>query len=1244
MKINAIRIKNLASLEGLTEIDFTAQPLASAGIFAITGPTGAGKSTILDALCLALYGKTPRYLQAKENGIEIYDVRGSTMGQSDVRGILRDGTAEGFAEVDFIGIDGQNYRANWSVRRARNKAEGSLQADTISLKNTSTNTDLPGKKAETYKEIERLVGLNFEQFTRSVLLAQGDFTAFLKANKDEKSSLLEKLTGTHIYSEISKKIFENTRQEDLKMSVLTARMQGINTLSDSERTELTTQVEALTVQITQLKSEIEALSKEISWHEQYESLFKSKQTAAIALENTEKAVLDATNRKKVFFQIEQAQNTRSWHDALDNNQKQLDESYANLSNMKTSLAALIDERNLLNIELAKREIDFSQANEIFKVAVPKIAAAKKLDTLIFEKNKQLAVSKTDVETADAKWKIHLTDVQRKEIEKKQIATEIQLIKEWQEKFAAKKPIALQKDLIISKLEDAEKLRSQNKIAQDEQRKLESNILQWEETLKNRSATFEQLEKEVEILQKEAEVFTKMLMLFPIEQINLDKDETDNAINTSIEAQSIWNVLFSLSSTFEILSQQQKSDQTDFAQKNEKLLGIKIQLNQQFLAKETSANMFEKARLSASENIENLRLQLVDNEPCMVCGSENHPYSLHNPQLEKVLSTLEEMHQQNEKKYMTSFAESSRLVQELETLDQKIKDQEKEIAAKKSLVENEKTTWEQLPVSKNCSKIPDDRKSNWLEDEIKNLKEKQTHLQTQIKAHAELKSKLEAAKSQHEQAKFKKDNWSAESKEISSQLAVILEKKEGLTKAISQVTNDLANLKNSLSVYFDSENWFQNWNEKPQEFRDSIISFATDWQTKSEKLERDRSLLTTTISILGQLKSQEKSILEEIEQKTKIHHTIAEELIKIIHERKAIFDGQPADLMEQKFSEAVLAAQKNLEVVKNNLNENSILQASLEAQKAAVSANIEKVTLEIKNFSEKIKNWLENYNLKSQENLSISDLRKLLIYAPEWIENERMALQNFADEQTKAASILFERTQILDEHIGKRPTERLLEDLKILYETAKNQNEHLTQTKANIGFKINEDESNKLKLGDLLKEIATQSKITDNWSKLNESIGSADGKKFRQIAQEHTLEVLLQFANKHLQELTNRYKIERIPNTLGLQVVDQDMGDEIRTVYSLSGGESFLVSLALALGLASLSSSKMKVESLFIDEGFGSLDPNTLNIAMDALERLHSQGRKVGVISHVQEMTERILVQIKVSKKSSGRSMVEVLGF
>lgn len=167
--------------------------------------------------------------------------------------------------------------------------------------------------------------------------------------------------------------------------------------------------------------------------------------------------------------------------------------------------------------------------------------------------------------------------------------------------------------------------------------------------------------------------------------------------------------------------------------------------------------------------------------------------------------------------------------------------------------------------------------------------------------------------------------------------------------------------------------------------------------------------------------------------------------------------------------------------------------------------------------------------------------------------------------------------------------------------------------------------------------------TELWGKLNDLIGSADGKKFRNYAQQFTLEVLLRYANHHLTGLSRRYRLERIADTLALMVVDQDMGDERRSVHSLSGGESFLVSLALALGLASLSSNRVRVESLFIDEGFGSLDADTLRVAMNALDHLQAQGRKVGVISHVQEMTERIAVQIQVQRQSGGQSRIEVRG-
>ena len=199
----------------------------------------------------------------------------------------------------------------------------------------------------------------------------------------------------------------------------------------------------------------------------------------------------------------------------------------------------------------------------------------------------------------------------------------------------------------------------------------------------------------------------------------------------------------------------------------------------------------------------------------------------------------------------------------------------------------------------------------------------------------------------------------------------------------------------------------------------------------------------------------------------------------------------------------------------------------------------------------------------------------------------------------------------------------------------------TQEKTELGFRLRTQTENKAKVSGLQEELNVRRTESERWAKLNELAGSADGAKFRRIAQGYTLDILLNYANVQLRELTRRYRLERVPETLALQVIDRDMCDEVRTVHSLSGGESFLVSLALALGLSSLSSNRMRVESLFIDEGFGSLDAETLRVAMDALESLRTQGRKIGVISHVQEMTERIPVRVQVCRAGNGKSTLVV---
>lgn len=210
MKILAIRLKNLASLAGPFELDFTAEPLASTGLFAITGPTGAGKSTLLDALCLALFGAVPRLNNASRDA-KVPDADGE-IGTGDPRTLLRRGTGAGFAEVDFVGIDGRRYRARWEANRARDKANGKLQASRQSLRDLDSDQLLASQKGEYKTQLEACLGLNFEQFTRAVLLAQSEFSAFLKADDNERSELLEKLTDTALYTRLGRRAFDKAKE------------------------------------------------------------------------------------------------------------------------------------------------------------------------------------------------------------------------------------------------------------------------------------------------------------------------------------------------------------------------------------------------------------------------------------------------------------------------------------------------------------------------------------------------------------------------------------------------------------------------------------------------------------------------------------------------------------------------------------------------------------------------------------------------------------------------------------------------------------------------------------------------------------------------------------------------------------------------------------------------------------------------------------------------------------------------
>ena len=266
MKILAIRLKNLASLAGEQAVDFTAEPLASAGLFAITGPTGAGKSTLLDALCLALFGETPRLSNASAQ-IKVPDSHADNeaLGSNDGRNLLRRGASGGYAEVDFVGVDGKRYRARWEVRRARDKASGKLQNSQQSLRDLDGDQLLSGNKSEFREQMEQRLGLNLQQFTRAVLLAQSEFSAFLKADDNERGALLEKLTDTGVYSRLGKAAFAAAKRAKTALEDLERQAGGIRPLEADERQALEQRHAEAAARLKAAQARLQELERQRQW-------------------------------------------------------------------------------------------------------------------------------------------------------------------------------------------------------------------------------------------------------------------------------------------------------------------------------------------------------------------------------------------------------------------------------------------------------------------------------------------------------------------------------------------------------------------------------------------------------------------------------------------------------------------------------------------------------------------------------------------------------------------------------------------------------------------------------------------------------------------------------------------------------------------------------------------------------------------------------------------------------------------
>jgi ATPase involved in DNA repair len=1243
MKILAVRIKNLASLEGVTAIDFTEEPLCSAGIFAITGPTGSGKSTLLDALCLAMYAKTPRYAQARETGVEVTDVQGNTIGQGDVRGILRDGTADGFAEVDFVGIDGQRYRATWSVRRARGRVDGSLQQAVTRLKNLTEDREVGGRKTELLPEIVRLVGLNYEQFTRSVLLAQGDFTAFLKADKDQKASLLEKLTGTQVYSEISKKIFERYREEEQALKLLEYSRAGITTLTDEELEALTAEYGTLAGKLQQLDTAIQGTAKEIEWHESLSNYQRQLAAAEEALQQavTEKA--QSAHRERLLVRVEYAQAARSLVDSLDEVNKQLNDRSEALKRNEALQVTLGKQATAINDRLSSASESVKKRTLAEQEAKPLLDEAKKLDAQLLAKKQELADAKQRL----ASWRVRLDDSGKRRSEKQaEIVGLEQLMaasRAWLERHEDRRSVAENRGIIVAKLNDAHRLLEAAEKAAVEVEQCSTQITSETGERDRLANETERFRQQAEQINSQLDAIDNRLSELAVEDLNGQRETLEARVNGISAAILHWRQLWQALQEGRNLGDRLAAARQEAEEKQRQLGDAAADLQAAEQQRITSRQMLDNARLAASESIEALRTGLQSGEPCPVCGSKNHPYATQDPRLDHVLAALEKSHTANEERYNERFGYYTHLVQSIHLSEQAIVSMQADEAVAGEKIASLTRGWHAFPVSGHCGAIPPEEKERWLTEHLQEAKADLAAVMGRFQTYQSLLTQREDVRRERDALVAKQTQIANSLKDKERSIRSTLERQAYIQQEHKSKAAELEEAFANLQPHFQGTQWITGWKKNPEAFLGSINRFAEEWQQRATILETTRQQLDVQRAELTGLSTQVEQIAAETGHAEIELGNVQTAFEALLVKRQELFGGETTEAVENRLKKQLAEAQEALEHCRQ---EKELLQEEFTKLEVSIRQEGEEIARLMHRqtaLTDRLATWLEEFRVHLQTDLDIDGLKELLGYGLDWIADTRRTVQALERVVTQATSVFNERKHQIALHTERRPTEAGVDELTMRLAQQRAAREESLREYNRLGYQLQQNETNKQQLGDLLDQIKVQATVAENWAKLNDVIGSADGKKFRQAAQEYTLDVLLDYANVHLEMLSRRYRLQRIPSTLGLQVLDQDMGDEVRTVYSLSGGESFLVSLALALGLASLSANRMQVESLFIDEGFGSLDPNTLNIAMDALERLHNQGRKVGVISHVQEMTERIPVQIRVSKQQSGKSTVEVTG-
>lgn len=1218
MQILKLSFENINSLKGAWTIDFQAPDFRS-GIFAIVGPTGSGKTTILDAICLALYGHTPRIGSITQNANEVMNRDCDSCRSS----------------LEFQTLSGR-YRATWSQKKQKNFDKTGKYGQVVSTMEKFEDgcwisiTD--GSKVTSKKqEVQKIIGLSFDQFKRSVMLSQGDFAAFLKSKPNERAQTLEQITGTQIYSLLSTKVYDLAEEQKKLFEDKQREVELSPVLDDAVVLTKQEQLKGITEEAKVLETQISKIEKESRWISETAELRNQFLRVKAELERLKENRNEFFRKENVVRLAEHAQNILPIFNTLIDKQSLREDS------IKEKSAA---ENELVNATKSLKEKDFN-----FK------AAEEALNNENLQKPKKLALF-SQIEFLDAEISPLIKSSRLAQEEKIKLENETSDCKDHLNK--AKEDIRkLEEDREKRDLERKEDIKGaflyQRK---DELRDckitaetLSAALADAEGKADKASETVKSQEKEAEALrirkEKIASVIEadKVLLKEAEKRLSeiLDGKTLDELTQEQLSFSEQIPLLEAVKSALKAVCDQKEEivRQEDVMQRDSAELDNWSSKKEGY-EKEIQSLTSRQEELEALVQIDELtkvRAELKEGEPCPVCGSLEHPFAANLPPevatAKERLAVVKEESTDLQKNQKEADRKIDVLKDRILVSEKRLKELRKnlDLAEEELTLKCGRAGLTREGVTEEAAAVLITKKESLLIDIKKRIAKARD---AESKA-AAAKEKIAGTTEELHRAEMVFSNAQTKFESAKSLLAQAQTGREKARTELEQFWRKTA--KEYGSVITDGELFAHN----PELFKRWIAKAAKYEELLESCREIENSLAIKKGTLPGLVESVErleKSSREKSDQAAELQTELKTKQLQ----RDKLFGTKLVEIERKAYERLLSQLAEAKDQAYENLSKARSVQAAAEQRLKTAeqrSAEAEKNLLSAKT------EWTDA--LKKEKFESEEDWRRARLDS-EAINALHKEITDYKAQSRSAADRFSEADKKLAEKESQKLTDKSLEVLEAEKREASAEKEKLLEQKGELQKELKTDEEARIKragIEDELKKLKHQVAV---WDRLNTLVGSSSGDKYRRYVQSLVLLTLLKNANVELTKLHSRYRLVKGGGDMEIKVIDSDLADQERPTDNLSGGETFIVSLALALGLAQMASNNVRIDSLFLDEGFGTLDDDSLEKALNALSSLNAQGKTVGLISHVDQIKERIPSKIVVKRSAQpGVSRLEGAG-